>query len=425
MIGARARDGASGPEPPDARRLRPLLVSSLALVLAAGGYATAVAIAPIPEPTAALLVEAEQRIAADDSAARSAVDAEDLPTAAGWLDGEQVWANTDEAFPIASISKIVTALVCLEASPLEAEDQGETHVWSQEDKRRQDAYIAQNGVAYPIPVGTEVTERQMLTLALLPSANDFAAAYAYSVFGDNDAFISAVDAWKARHGLQSLALFEPTGMDERNAASPADVVRIGRLALDDPTVADLVSTRSAELPWGIGEVRSTNPLFSRLPGMLGIKTGASTSAGYNLLAAQQANASERDLVKIVATLGRPNPEQRMNATRGVLLALDEAPQEVDLVVDAERIGTATTVDGVRIPLVARGSASTVLLPGEQAVRIAKLSAVPVGARGRTAGTIHVETPLGSEDLTVVTAKPVADPDFWWRLTHPAELFARA
>lgn len=405
------------------RRTRRLAAILTALVvLTAGGYTAACAFAPLRAPAVQLTGEAERQFAADPAPAQAAVDAEALPTAVGWLHDDEVWANTEEAQPIASISKLVTVLVGLERQPLAAGEEGPVHVWTAEDRARTDAYLAQDGVAYPIPVGTEVTARQMLTLALIPSANDFAAAYAYSLFGDNEAFVAAVEDWKARQGLDSLALAEPTGMDERNAATPSDVLRVARLALRQPAIAEIARLPRAELPWGIGVVESTNPLFSALPEVRGLKTGYTDIAGYNLAAAQASSASGRDLVKLAVTLGRPTEEARIESSLAALAALEAAPQPVELVAKGEELGTAVTVDGVSIPLVASAAASTVLVPGEATTRITELGSLGPGEAGRSAGTIRVETPSGPQEVPVVADADIVEPDLWWRLTHPAEVF---
>lgn len=420
------------PERRTHRRRLAAILTALGVLLAAGAYTAACALAPIPAPEVELAGDAERVIEADDAPALAALEAAAGPTAVGWLDDERVWANTEEPLPIASISKLVTALVGLERQPLGggadgvegARDEGPVHVWTEADRQRQGEYLAQDGVVFPIPVGSEVSARQMLTLALVPSANDFAAAYAYAVFGDNEAFLAAVDDWKQRHGIESLVLAEPTGLDEGNAASPADVLRITRLALRHPVIAEIVAMPQAELPWGIGTVKSTNPLFGRVPDVLGAKTGRTSVAGYNLAAAQGGTAGERRVVKLAAVLGRETASDRRSSTIAVLSALDAAARPFEAVGEGERLGTAVTVDGQRVPLIAQREASVVLLPGERVTRIAELVPVEPGPAGRAAGSVRLESPDGSDEVRVVTGLAFEEPDLLWRLTHPVELLRR-
>ncbi|TDP93465.1 D-alanyl-D-alanine carboxypeptidase (penicillin-binding protein 5/6) [Leucobacter luti] len=402
---------------------------TVALLLGAGGYTAASAMTPLAAPsvTGADQTEWNEMTAAAATAAtetaQAAVDAQTGGAAAiGWQDSDEVWSNDPAPRPIASISKLVTVLVGLERVPLEPGADGAVHVWSGEDAARQAGYIAQDGVAFPIPIGTEVSTRQMLTLALLPSANDFAAAFAMMTIGDDAAFSDTVSEWADRHGLDSLFLAEPTGMDEANVASAADVVRIGRLALANPTIAEFTGMHSADLPWGIGTVKNTNPLLTKLPGVVGLKTGRSSSAGFNLVTAQESDAAGRPVIKFTAVLGRDSGPDRAYASSALLTAMDGAAQPLQLVHPQELIATATTIDGEQIELVTDGSANTVLLPGEAASRDVALDPVTPGTAGQRVGVVTVTSPTGDAEVPVVTAAAIVAPDLWWRLTHPALVF---
>lgn len=395
-------------------------VIPVALVLGAAGYVAVVATAPMPAPTVHPGAELAA-VSADPAAAQAAVDEQSLPTAIAWLDGKDIWTNDDAAHPLASISKLVTVLVCQEVQPIAPGEDGPGYTWTEADAERQDYYLSLDGVAFPVPVGTEMTARQMLTLIFLPSANDFAAAYAYSVFGDNETFVAAVRDWADRHELASLELVEPTGMDEGNVASTSDIIRIGRMVLSDPALAEFTRTRTAVMPWGIGVVENTNPLLGELPGMLGVKTGRSASAGFNYLAAQKSSADGRDLVKMSVTLGRPSIEARAQSGREMLAAVEELPQLTEVITEGERVGTLVGADGASVDLLAKASAETTLLPGESAERSVEFAASP-SARAREFGAVTAHTPSGDIVVPIRRAAALPEPDLWWRLTHPTALF---
>lgn len=423
-----------------ARRAATTVTVTTVMVLAAAGiYTAAAAGAAMPDPELTLAEPAPQQVAASDEPAQATVDAQSLPTAIGWAESEGVWTNDDQVYSLASISKLITVLVALEARPLAPDSDGETHVWSAEDAAQQAAYIADDGVAYPVPVGTEMTERQMLTLIFLPSANDFADAYARWVFGSNEAFLEAVEAWKVAHGITSLEFVEPTGMDEGNRATAADLVRVARIALANPTVTQFTNVVAAEMPWGVGTIENTNPLLTELPGMVGLKTGTSSSAGYNLVAAQRVDAHGREVTKISVTMGRGSLEARAQSGRDVLAAMDALPQIVPLVEAGSQVGEAVAATGEQLPLTVAAAASAVLLPGELATVEVSLGAGADGAEGSgsgsgsgdgdagdlapdQAGVLTVTAPTGSEEVPVVRSGSFAEPDLWWRLTHPASLW---
>lgn len=317
-----------------------------------------------PDPAAASTLPAAVEAANDEvntEAIASAVSEQLLPSAAGWLGSDTIWANDDNAYPIASLTKLVTALVGLEAEPLELGEQGAVHVWDEFDVERQFELLALDGVAFPIPEGTEVTRHQMLTLMLIPSANDFAMSYAYSIFGDNEAFVEAVDAWKITHGVSSLQIEEPSGMSSENVASAADLVRISQLALAHPVLAEIIGSAITDLPWGIGEVMNSNPLFGVIPNVVGVKTGFTDAAGFNLAAAVQSEFDGRTVTAITVVLGRDSTWATAEDSELLLSALLNAPHTA-------------------------------------------------------------EVPLGPTEVPIHIENEPEHPSFWWRITHPLVLF---
>lgn len=405
------------------RRTVITVIAAVVVVLLAGAaYVAACALAPLPGVRAGLSVEAEQTIGADPALAEAAVASQGLPTAIGWAGAEEVWSNDDASYPLGSVSKLITVLVCMEAQPLAPGADGPTYVWTEEDRARQDYYLSLEGVAYPIPVGTEITLREMLKFIFLPSSNDYAYAYAMWTFGDNDTFLTAVKHFKTKYGLESIDFVEPTGMDDRNRASAADLVRVARIALDNPTVREFNGMQSAEMPWGVGLIENTNPLLGEVPGVIGIKTGMLSTVGYNFIAAQQADASGREVINISVTLARPSKYARADSGREMLGLMAGMPQHFELVAAGEEVGAVTTLTGERVPLVTTGSASAVLLPGETATRTVRLLDAEPGPAGTPAGTVLVTTPTGELEVPVVTAAEIAEPGLRWRLSNPARLF---
>lgn len=384
------------------------------IVLGLGSYVAACALAPLPEPELRLEVAETEVIEADESSTQAAVDSQPLPTAVGWLDGDKAWANDDNVYSLASLSKLITVLVGIEEQPLEPGADGPVYTWTQHDRERQDYYISLDGVAFPIEVGTKITMRQMLTFIFLPSSNDYAEAYANWVFGDNETFLAAVEDWKERHGFDSLEFVEPTGMDEGNKANVTDLLSIARMVLENPTLAEFTGTASAEMPWGIGVIENTNPLLTTEPDIIGVKTGRSLSAGFNFIAAQRAEAGDREIVKMSVTLGRGSVEERAQSGRDMLALIDPLPQQVEVTTEGEQVGTITSVDGQVVRLLVSESTSVWLLPGEAATRTVSAS--------RDGSSISIEAPGVQSDVLIHHEGEITEPDLWWRLTNPGLLF---
>ena len=414
-------------------------VTAVAVVAALGGgtwaYAAAAAARPLPGPEISLT--APDALAAAGDSAQAVVDSWDEPTAIGWYGSheegtsDEVWTNDENAYALASVSKLITVLVAQEKRPIELGSDGVTIVWSEEDAEAQRQYLADDGVAYPIPVGTEVTERQMLTFIFLPSANDYARAYARSVFGTDEAFLEAVASWTKRNGLDSIQFVEPTGMDEGNKASAADLVRVARIALDNPAILEFTGTKRATMPWGVGEIENTNPLLGVLPGIVGLKTGRSSVAGFNFIAVQRTDASGREVTGISVTLGRGSPEQRADHGAAVLGQIAKLPLERELVAEGAHLGTAQWPFGPSAPVTAAASASAVMLPGEvadfsvtqfESDEAGTAAAEADGAGPLEVGSLTVQAPGGEQIVPLVAPGAPKDPGLWWRMTHPGLLW---
>lgn len=407
------------------RRLAAGTVLALAML---GGYSAIVAAAPLPELHATLAndVEAHTEFTADTTPPQAAVDAQALPSATGWLQGEDVWANSDDTFRIASLTKLITVLVGLEAAPVEPGTAGPSYTLTAADAALVGEVLAQDGTFAPAPIGLELTTRQVLDLVLVPSANNYAISYSRWVFGSDEAFLAAANDWLSRNGLESIHIEEAAGLSDNNVATPSDIVRLARLALADPLIAEVVSQSVIQIP-ELGEITTTNRLLGD-PGVVGLKTGTTFPSGYSLAAAKHVVVGERDLVAIAVTLDRPDSDARAADTRAVLALMGATGQPVSFATQGATVGTVATWTGVKVPLLSDADLSTVLVPGESATRIVELaSSISAGNKGTSAGSIRVSTPSATgahidREVAIVTGAAVEEPGFFWRFTHPREMF---
>ncbi len=385
-----------------------------------GLYSTAIAITPLPELSPKLSVDAEMQLDADASLAQQAVDAQMLPSATGWLGDDHVWANDEAPRRIASITKLVTVLVGLEAAPVEAGTAGPSYTLTEADAALIDEVLEQDGTFAPAPVGLELTTKQILDLILVPSANNYAISYSRWIFGSNEAFVEAATDWLARNGLTSMHIEEPSGLSDNNVGSASDIVRLAKIALEQPLIAEIVAQSSVDIP-GLGEITTTNRLLADA-GVLGVKTGTTFPNGYSLAAAKRLDIFGRELIAVAVTLDRPDGEARAADTRAVLEAMALSGQEVALIEQGTPLGTVTSWTGEEIQLLAGEGLTAVLVPGESAKRTIALDGVAAGERGSTVGTIRATTPAGKSEVSVVTAAEISEPDFFWRFAHPGVVF---
>ncbi|MGO1539227.1 MAG: D-alanyl-D-alanine carboxypeptidase family protein [Leucobacter sp.] len=400
-------------------RLRRTLVA-LTLVAVCGAYAAVSALTPLPALQPEILGASTSQISADPADAVAVVDADADPTAIGWVGSDEIWSNSDEAVPIASLTKLITALVCLEEAP--AADGGASPVYTvgPDHTAIYNHVLSRNGIALPAPDGIELTTKQVLELVLIPSANNYAIAYGNWVFGDEQKFVAAVKDWTERHGLDSVNITEASGLSPENVANPADLIRVMQLALEDPLIAEVVAEPWVDIP-EIGQFENSNPLLGEA-GVVGLKTGTLDLAGYNLSVAREETEGDRVLVALTVVLDRDDGIERANDARTALDGADDTTTTVEILAEGAPTGSVVTWTGREVGLVAEKGITETLIPGEHVDLTVQLGEVNESAKGTTVGAVRAEGPGGLEQSPVFTDGGIEEPDLWWRLTHPAIVF---
>ncbi len=217
-------------------------------------------------------------------------------TAESWIvvdvDSDVVLAshNPNEERPMASVTKLMTALVVRDHASLD-------------ERVRISASAAGIGESEIGLVEGEVwSVEDLLTGMLVRSGNDAAVALAEHVGGTIDGFAELMNAKAAELGLQHSHFTNPHGLDSTgHYSSAADLAVIGRSVLADPVLAQMVRTRFVKFkssPSGAARiVHNTNELLGRYPGVVGMKTGYTGDAGRVLVSALE--RSDRTLVAVV------------------------------------------------------------------------------------------------------------------------------
>ena len=176
------------------------------------------------------------------------------------------------AAPIASMTKLMTAMVVLDAK-LAADEMIRID--------RADLDTLKHTTS-GVPLGARVARGDLLQVALMSSDNHAAAALARTYPGGNDAFAAAIARKIEELKLENTAIEEPTGLSPHNHASAHDMVKILKAASDYPEIEQATSQRSQAIKVnGRARVfRNTNGLVGR-PGwdILLSKTGFTNEAG--------------------------------------------------------------------------------------------------------------------------------------------------
>ena len=200
-----------------------------------------------------------------------------------------------QARPVASLTKLMTALLVLEKERGRLDRTVRVHP---------DAVFGRNdyggGSTLGLRSGEPVSVRDLLAGLLLGSANDAAEALAIDGSGSVSAFVRRMNARAKALGMSRTKFASPHGLDDRGRSTAANLVLLLRAALRDPTFRDLVGRKLAVVRSGSArprKIQNRNVMLWLYPGATGVKTGSTAGSGFCLIAT--ARRGERELAAVV------------------------------------------------------------------------------------------------------------------------------
>lgn len=206
--------------------------------------------------------------------------------------GKVLWRRQpDRVLPIASLTKMMTALIVVDRAPPDARV-----------RVTKEALAYKGSAVGVLPKGKRIKLETMLNGLLLPSGNDAAIALAQRTSGTVAGFVQRMNERAGDLGLACTRFSSPDGFqDAGNHSCAIDLAEMARAVLDKPRLARIVRRRRTVLPFPIKGGRiylfNNNPLLrTGYPGTIGIKTGYTDAAGRCLVAAARRNGRRLGVV---------------------------------------------------------------------------------------------------------------------------------
>lgn len=204
--------------------------------------------------------------------------------------GENLWSkNADQRFYPASSTKMLTALLVIEAGDLD-------RMVTVEEA---DTKVEPTSIYFK--PGEQYSRRELLYALLLKSANDVAQALARDNAGSIEAFGERMTRRAHQLGAVDSQFRNPHGLhDPGHYSTPHDLAVIARFAMQQPTFRKIVSTVYHDWEGGANgpmKLRNTNRLLREFPGCTGLKTGYTSIAGHVLVSA--AVRDGREVISVV------------------------------------------------------------------------------------------------------------------------------
>ncbi|MHA6668166.1 D-alanyl-D-alanine carboxypeptidase family protein [Homoserinimonas sp. A447] len=398
------------------RRRRLTVFGGLAVVLSALSYLPLTLLAPVGQVTAEVLPyeapEVTEHALAWPSNAATAVGAVGFP-------GVLASTGTDEPRSIASISKVITALVVLQEHPLAEGESGPTVTFDRADVSYYHDYQSVGGMVKPVRAGLTLTQRELLEVVLISSANNYAKSLAVWGFGSESAFLDAARSWLDEHGLTTTAIYEPTGMDPRNTSTVTELLELAKLAIADPTVSAVVAMPSATLPH-IGTFENSNRLLGSL-GIDGIKTGTLDESGACLLFSADFPVGEKTVTVVGVALGGVDHDTQFPQVNALMNTVAAGFHDLELVRKGQVLADYSSVWDGRAEAIAGGGYSQLVWGAPSIESEIVVNRIGVAVDGTPVGTLRLTVNGTVTEVPLELEGDLADPGPLWRLSNPFAL----
>lgn len=397
------------------KRGRRALVSILVIASGVAGYSYWILHQPVPilEPISAkrelqVLTASSQLSWPGSQAAVGIVDTDILDS-----------HGSQTPVPIASTTKMITALVVLEKKPLALNQTGPSIPITEEDVQRYRTYLAQGGSVAPVQAGISLTQYQMLQAILLPSANNVADSLAIWAYGSLEAYRTAANEFLAENGLtQTKVGSDASGLAPDSTSTARDLVRIGTLVMKNPVLAQIVG-QSETLNFPVaGTLRNTNYLLGT-DGIVGLKTGSSDQAGGAFIGAAQVQVDGTTQTLVTAVIASQNRQIAMRDSANLIRSARANFASSTVIKSGQVVGTYRIPWGGTVDAIAKEAVSVDAWKGSTVNAAVSLTATQKNPQaGQTVGIVTAQK--GAEVSPVELAQTPPKPSIWWRLTHPLQ-----
>jgi serine-type D-Ala-D-Ala carboxypeptidase (penicillin-binding protein 5/6) len=285
--------------------------------------------------------------------------------------------NARSPVPIASITKLMTAIVALQH--LQPDDVVTVTTSA--------ARVGESSI--PLRSGQRISVRDLLEAALIQSANNAAVALgAAAAGGDVSRFVGWMNTRARQLGLRDTHFVRPDGLDVPGHVSSArDVSVLARVAMRSPVIRQIVARRTDTIEDGAFTVHTWNDLLGVFPGLIGVKTGHTDDAGW----CQVAAARRPGYTIYAVVLGSPTRRQRNDDLQQLLAYGVSQYRTLQLVRPRTYAWAAAPYGRDRVPLVAGEPLRAVVRVGRPLVeKIVAPTAVSLPVRkGQALGRVEI------------------------------------
>lgn len=218
--------------------------------------------------------------------------------------------NADEALPPASVTKIMTLLLVMEAVE-------RNEIKLSDPVTVSEAAAEMGGSQVYLEVGEQLTVEEMIKCVVIASANDAALALAELVAGSEEAFVARMNSRAKELGMNNTNFENTNGLDdttENHVISARDIAIMSAELIKHPTILKYTTIWQDSIRNGAFVLTNTNRLIRFYPGANGLKTGSTSKAGFCISA-----AAKRDGMQLIAVVMGASTRDSRNETAKQML----------------------------------------------------------------------------------------------------------
>ncbi len=325
------------------------------------------------------------------------------------------------AVPLASVTKVMTALVVLDDHPLSLGEPGPTITVSAAQAATLPARIALDQSLVTVTAGEKISELTALQALLIPSADNMADILASFDAGSLNAFVAKMNSTAKALGMTHTSYVDASGYEAGSESTASDQLLLARKAMANPVFAQIVDMPSANLPLA-GNVTNYNTLAGK-DGYIGIKTGSTGAAGGCLVWAVTRKVDGIPITLFGIVLGQRNGPlvaAAINAAQALTDSAFSAFAPRTVLPAGTPVYKVTWADQTASSVTTK-ALETIYPPGTPAqVSLPASSPPPFSPAAGPAGSVTLRAPTsltGDGTTSLVLDGHFRQPTLLWRVEH--------
>ncbi|MFJ6929689.1 serine hydrolase [Streptomyces nigra] len=407
------------PETPVRTLVRRVKIWTPLVILLAIVFAIVQSVRPLPAPTLDLTASDSFTFEGDKidipwpAQGQAALDVDGI--------GSFGSSGDQKPVPIASVAKVMTAYLILREHPLKSGAPGPKIPI---DQAAEDQSNAGQESTVNVTKGDSITQREALESILIASANNVARLLARWDAGSEKDFVAKMNATAEKLGMTNTTYTDPSGLNDTTVSTAVDQVKLAKAAMKEPAFREVAAMMSYDDYKGVNH-SNWNQLVGK-NGVVGIKTGTTTSALGNLVfaAKKEIGGETRTIIGAVVRQPAGGPENTilsaaLDGGDQLIRAAQGALESATILKKGDVVGYVDDGLGGRTPVVATKDVTAIGWAGLKVKLTFAPDEVPHTAKaGTEVGTLTVgDGSSGAVKIPVALRSDLTEPGFTDKLTR--------